>query len=56
MSNIFSLHSRTLELIHPYDDLEALTKESAMLDFAFVAAGILFFVIGAGYALICDRL
>lgn len=38
------------------NDIGVLEQESAMLDFAFVAAGILFFVIGAGYALICDRL
>jgi len=27
-----------------------------MLDLAFIAAGIGFFVLSAGYALICDRL
>jgi len=27
-----------------------------MLDIAFIAAGAAFFVLGAGYALVCDRL
>jgi len=45
-----------LEFLRSVDDVDALEKESAMLDLAFIAAGIGFFVIGAGYALICDRL
>jgi len=46
----------TLELLCTCDDVDALEKESVMLDLAFIAAGIGFFVLSAGYALICDRL
>jgi len=54
---IYSSATSPLELLRLCDDVEPLEKESAMLlDLAFIAAGISFFVLSAGYARICDRL
>jgi hypothetical protein len=43
-------------LLCRHDDVDALEKGSAMLDAIYIATGIAFFVIGALYALVCDRL
>jgi hypothetical protein len=56
MAVIFSILTLPLEFLCLHDDVGALDKESFMLDFAFIAAGIGFFILSAGYAHICDRL
>jgi hypothetical protein len=54
--SIYSNPASALEPLCGYDDVDALTRESAMLDAAYIVAGIAFFVISAFYALVCDRL
>jgi hypothetical protein len=56
MTSICRPLTRHLESLCIEDDLGTLEQESAVADAAFIIAGIGFFVISAGYALICDRL
>jgi len=48
--------AQPLEFLCPHDDVGALNKESVMLDFAYIAVGVVFFAVSAGYALVCERL
>jgi hypothetical protein len=56
MRHIYRARAPLLEFLCLGDDVLALEKESAMLDIVFLAAGAAFFILSAGYALICDRL